>query len=69
MTELRILKWEGYPELSEWTHCYHKDPQNQEKKAGGSEELEDAKLLVRGHKPRNAGGLEKLEKARDQILP
>lgn len=71
-----IILRENYPGLSRWAQCNHKSSSKRE--VGGSERERDKKiwwqvrrmpLLEGGHWPRNAGGLSKLDKSKEQISP
>ena len=60
---LRILRWDNYPGLSGWIQCDQKNPCKRQ--AGVSE----SDVEVGGLQSRTAGGLWKLEKAREGVLP
>lgn len=73
MIELRILRQGQYPGSPKWAQCTHnKGPHKQKTEAGESEKESEKEAEVRvteGLEPSNAGGLEKLVKARKWIFP
>lgn len=72
MTELRILRWGGYPGLSRWVVCNHKDPNMKRERRHRMRKRRKRRSRYqrrkkyysagfadggRGDKSRNAGGL------------
>lgn len=67
--QLRTLKWREYPGTAGWAQCPYKREvggRPRQRKRCGDRNIGQVTQLLKGvvHKPRNADGLSKVEKAR-----